>query len=512
MEKKELNIKEILSFFIIFLIGIILMFLGMAFVGNKAETFNDIILEIVAYEGTNQTGELRIFWSVLFAGIPILLFINYLINKNKKQPQVTQLKTIIAIEIVINVANIMFYIITGNFNTVLVIAAIVGFVNYLLNPNKQKEGFIVYIIIYYFLLAICAIANNRGISIILNANILMIIALIIDIIILSIDNKKQILNKAILILQVFIPTLLVLYMCKRYIYNEQILYLKLPTVASILILSAMFLMIGWAIYNLIKKWSKINQLDLSQLVLTTTCMIIFAVNSVGIETLKVVPDDLHHTAENIISYQQILGKGQVAYKDYSPVSGLFPVFIGAVVELFGGDFTSYNIAHAVFMLFFASITMYVLSKHLNKEDCLLISVMFMFQSYNRTVFILLTLLILLLPKLIQNKNLWLKVWIWLCFIGGIYYPTFGGAVLIGTLPFAIVQIIQYIKQGEFSKDIKTVKFYVWWIVCLLPIILFLPMLLNMAKHILLYSSQTNLADRYICFWTKGTRRFYAIFI
>lgn len=495
MEKIKLNMRDIISYLIMCVISVIVIFLGMALVGNNAETFNDLIIETVAYYGTNETGELAVFWGVLFAGIPILLIINYLINKNTKNGKENKkILPVFAIELILSVASIIYFLVTGTINQILTIGMIVTFFDYMILPGQEKKGLVLSIIIYYFLLSLCTMYNNRGGTILLNSKILAICTIFINLIFMGIETKKKIINKSILIMQAVIPSLLLLYKCQRYVYNEKIMYFSMPIVARAIIIIAIISMFIFAIYNIVKKWKDANNLELRDIILVTTCMIIFAVNSVTINTSLIVPEDLHHTAEEVISYQQIIANGQKAYKDYSPVSGLFPVFIGAVLEAFGGNITAFNLAHAIFMIVFAMVTMFVLSKHLGKEHCLFIAMMFMFPSYDRTVWVLLTLLVLLLPKLIENKNLWLKVWIWLCFIGGIYYPSFGGAVLIGTLPFGIIQFISLIKENDFKQKLKQPKFYIGWVICLLPIVIFIPMLLNMAKHIMLYSSQTNLAD------------------
>ena len=163
MEKIKIDVRDIVSFIIMAMIAIIVIFLGLAFVGNNAETFNDIIIETVAYYGTNETGELSIFWCVLFAGIPILLLVQYLINrKRKSSEQNKQIKTIIGIETVINIANIMLYIVTGSFSPILVCVAMLSFLDYIIYPEKEKQGLILSIITYYFLLSIATIYNNRG--------------------------------------------------------------------------------------------------------------------------------------------------------------------------------------------------------------------------------------------------------------------------------------------------------------------------------------------------------------
>ena len=495
MEKIKINYKDIINFSIIFIVGSILLILGIAFIGNQAQIYNDIIIETVCHESTNETGELSVFWAILFLGIPVLLLVNYLINKKEKSNVENKgIKTILATEVVTCISNIVTFLITGSFNNILVLISIIAFILYLVNPKEQLKGLVFTIILYYFLNTCCVIYNNRGGTILLNSKILLMITLVLDIIVLMLERKKQIINKLILILQVFIPFIFLIYKCQRYEYNGQILYMDIPTLAKLTIYTLIIAGVLYSLYKLIKNWKNANNLELSKIVLFSTCIIIFAINSVGVDTSLKVPDDLHHSAEEVISYQQIIGKGQKAYVDYSPVSGLFPTLIGAVLEGCGGNITAFQIAHTLFMLGFAMLTMFLMTCHLENEKCLILAMLFSFPSYDRIVLVLASLLILLLPKLIKNRNLWLKIWIWVSFIGGLYYPSFGGAILLGTLPFGIVQLYKFIKDGELKTKLKSVKFYIGWIICLLPIVICIPLLLNMAKHILMYSSQTKLAD------------------
>ena len=493
MSKISFKQSDLWSLLIITIVGMILMFLGMVAVGNQPEVFNDFIIETVAHYGTNETGELRVFWIVLLLGIPLLLFVQHLLRKTKGAEE-KKLPLIIPIELILSIANLIFFLFAGYFQLGLVMLAIFSFFNYLINPEKQKEALILNIITYYALLAVCSAVNWLGLNVILNSTILMIITGLVDLIILGIDKKHGILNNCLLLLQLAIPANLLLYVNERYSLNGEIIKLSMPTIVRVFFGGLIILFFAWSVFQLIKNWKKAGELDLSALVLIPAIMVIFVVNSIGTGTGLIVPEDLHHTAEEVISYQQIFGKGQEAYVDYSPVSGLFPVFIGAVLEAVGGNITEFGIAHTIFMMVIAMATIYVLSKHLDKDDTLLAACLFAFVNYDRAVFILISLLILLLPKLIKKRNLWLKLWMLISLVNGLYYPSFGGAILVGMLPLGIYQIYKLIITGELKKQLKTWKFYFWWIISFIPVILLLPMLLNMAKHIGIYSSQTNLAD------------------
>ena len=125
---------------------------------------------------------------------------------------------------------------------------------------------------------------------------------------------------------------------------------------------------------------------------------------------------------------------------------------------------------------------------------LLISLVFLVTDYNRVALIVPIILLLTWPKLIEKKNLWLKVWFLTSFIHALYYPVFGAAVCIGFAPLGIWQIVTYAKSGQLLKDVKTVKFWILWIICFIPVMLGSGLLLGTVKHMLAMGSQTIYAD------------------
>ena len=66
MEKIKISSRDIIQFLIVFVIASILIFLGLCISGNSVEHYNDIIIETVASSGSNMTGELKTFWTILW--------------------------------------------------------------------------------------------------------------------------------------------------------------------------------------------------------------------------------------------------------------------------------------------------------------------------------------------------------------------------------------------------------------------------------------------------------------
>ena len=103
-------------------------------------------------------------------------------------------------------------------------------------------------------------------------------------------------------------------------------------------------------------------------------------------------------------------------------------------------------------------------------------------------------LLLILPQLIEKKNVWLMTWFLTSLFQGLYYPLYGAATCVAFLPMGIWQIVTYVKSGELYEDIKKVKFWIGWSVCIMLALLCTGLLLGTFKHMLAMSGQSILAD------------------
>ena len=493
MSKIKLTKRDLLGVLIFVVIGIVLTAIGLVVVGNQPEIYNDFIAETIAYFGSNMSGEMKVFWTVLLVGVVGLLWFGCRLKKPKDSVD-EKIPMIIKIELVLGVANLIYMWITGGVQIVVTLAMMAAFFNYLVNPRKQKDGLVLDIVVFLALYAVLTALNFVGLRIEASGVLILLIAMLLGLLILAIDKRKKILNRVLLLLQVVVPLGFLACLINRYSVNGDIVRISYPVQVKVLFIVAILAMMGYGVFSVFKKWKGSGEAELKKVVLLPTILVMYLMFSVGPGAGMILPKDLHHSGENIISYQQIVGQGQEAYVDYAPVSGLYPVFMGGVLEAFGGEMTGYDVAITVFMMVMAGITAYLVTKHLGKDDALVILTLFAFGTYNRIAWLLLTLLLLFLPKLIERRNLWLKVWILIVMIQGLYYPSFGGATLIGTLPLGIWQIVQMVKSGELKKRVKDWKFYVGWGACLAPVIVCIPLLLRLAKHVALYAKQTTLAD------------------
>lgn len=492
--KSSFKQNEIKKLVCLAIIGMIAFGIGFLLIGQIPEKYYDVISEILSGQKGNKSLELKMFWIITALGI-VYLLVRYILTKIKRvklSEEKVLTKTTGSIIFIIT-ASLISYALTSNIPFILVAALFIILVAN--NTIKDKEfkvltaSAFIYYSIYSFLVLINFFIKDFDIS----NDLVLLVTTIISFIIIYIEKNKNILDKVILLSQSTIPIIMLQYLLNRYLYHGNKMYLQLPIAAKIFFFGLLFIFLIYNIIFIIKRWEADDK-STNNLISIATIIVIFIFNSVDTNTSIIMPTDLHHKGEDILSFQQIFALGQTPYLKYIPVSGLFSTLSGLVLEILGGKLVYCNVAFAIYQMIFAIITIILVTRHINKNETLLFVMLFNFPIYNRTFLIVVSLLILLLPKLIQNKNLWLKIWIWLVFLGGLYYPTYGAAMLVGTLPYGIIQLITYLKSDKFRVDIKKPIFYITWILTMIPIILSIPMLINIAKHVLIYSEQTTYAD------------------
>lgn len=297
-------------------------------------------------------------------------------------------------------------------------------------------------------------------------------------------------RRLLLILQCLLPGLLTLWLVDDYLYQGQMIQVSYALGYTVFFGLLIGISLIFFIRQAVKYWNKNEKYIVGAL----TPILIFVYHSFSAAPMYAQPDQ-HHHGEQMIPWNQIFVHGQSLYDEYTPVSGLFPFVNGLIQHGFlGGTVTDYSPAISITVVIFCIVTMYLIYKHVGGGYATAFAVLFTLPSYNRQYMVLPVLLLLTLPGLLKKKNLWLQVWIFSCFLSGLYYPLYGAGVLIGTLPLGVYQIVTYVKSGSLKKDGKTVSFYVTWVILLLIVTWNIPLLIRMLKHTLTYSSQTVLAD------------------
>ncbi len=292
--------------------------------------------------------------------------------------------------------------------------------------------------------------------------------------------------------QLPLPLLLILYLKHSYRYQEQILQLHHPK--SYIIFIAFFMLALYIGFFLQYYFFRKSDKSIKPFIAAASAISIFLYGSY-IPAALIIPLDMHHYGEQMLPWQQIVSLGNSPYKDYAPVSGLFPMPTGGINQLFfGGKASTYGTAFVILFILFGTLTVCMISLHVNGKWTLLFAFLFHMPVYCRTWIILPVLLLLLLPSVIHNKRRFLYLYVFCGFLSGLYYPLFGLALIVAGMPYALVCFFSYLKDKEFLTEVKKKSFYAETLILLVPIILSIPLLIKMASHILTYSHQTLLAD------------------
>jgi len=505
--------KEDVSFFIPVIISlifscIILLILFIA-VRNYPEKYYDIIAEEISIYNTNKSGELNSVWIALIVGsISVILFSklfnNVYILKERFKINVSEIY--INIFGIVIIPTIIIWIITGNFNTYIILIGLIfilsiilenSFKNKFYKENKCAMRFVISIFTtYYTIIGMFSFINSLTGKILFTSRLAQMLTLFCLVIIwIRFFKSKNIkfINNIILIEQIIIPLILCVYLVNRYNFNGEMLKLEYPKNYIIII---MIIIIGLIVYALLKfkRLYKLQKIDISKIILLSTIITIFIFNSY-ISPNYIYSTDLWHTGENLLPWHQIIEKGMVPYKEYNSEAGLFPLYFGFIHNiLLDGTALSYNFAWSLQYVFIGIVNGLLIYYTVGSKFALVIASMFIGVQYNRALIIIPVVLILASEKLISKKVYWIQVWILCCFICGLYYPIYGVAILLGTIPFAFIQLINIVKQEGRLKDKIKKGNMVLGIIEIVIIGLSIPLLFRMAKHIILLSNQSMLAD------------------
>lgn len=462
------------------------------------ETFTDIIIEHPAITGLTKSGELQLFWCLLPLGLLLLSLILLLLRKASFKPHLFP-KCRKALQdfsdryippclILLLLPCLLRYGFYQTFSMPLLIGIILFLLSYIFFRDIYQEILLIVLFTYYGILGIFTIISHFTTKGNISNTLLYIITLAISLLFLGICiifQKKSLIPTAIRLLQFLLPFLLAVFLVDTYLYQGTLI--RIPYAPFYyLFFGILFLFFEASVFSL---WKKKDQL-----VSMAAPILIFIYNSFSAAPMYAQPDQ-HHHGEQMIPWQQVFELGQKLYTEYTPVSGLFPMVNGTIQNIFlNGTVSDYSPSISITVVLFSMLTMYLLAKHVGTCWALCFAVLFALPSYNRQYMVLPVLLLLTLPKLVENKSLWLSGYVLSCFLSGLYYPLFGAALLLGLAPLGLWQLITYIKSKDLKEDCKKPSFYISWLSCMIPVILAVPLLLKLLNHTLTYSSQTVLAD------------------
>lgn len=514
--KYKIKIRYLLFSYIV---SCFVLLVGFQIAVSSQQEYYDIIFREVAEWNANKTGEIKTMWTAMFLGGICAVLLLILRNKKGKQCEREEINGAKYIKNILNIGeiylavflipNICFWLLTGNLIISLFIVSIIGGFIWALQKLYQekhsleeleqdiKQLTVFVFILYYFLLSICLVLSRIWDVSFTSRSIIGSAIIFSFIIWKEVKKRKQenILYKMLFVFQVFIPIFLFSFYKNKYYYKGEIMTINPPLRFSIQIIGIIILLMILAFIEgkkLLKDKSSI--IKKGNFILYSTIITIYIINITIGEASFVYSGDFWHTGEELLPWHQIMELGLKPYKEYSSAAGLFPMFFGFINEvLLKGSAMTYNFAWVLQFIYIAIITISCITCNVGKEMGLYIAIFSCYPNYNRVFFILPILFILSNQKIIKNSIRWILLWVVSILLAGLYYPIYGVALGVCTLPFGIFQGIELFKKLK-KKEINK-KIVIFSTVLLLGIVLSsLPLLLRMVSHILRMSKQSVLAD------------------
>ena len=499
MKRDNLIKKKIGFLMTMFLFSAIFIIAYLILFGNTDEVYTDIVMEYVAHFSSAKTKERNLIYILIIAGIGVYLTWHLAVLKGDSGAKIRRSNTdeqsnsfpsyCIALFCTMMLVQHFIY---QSYNQVLLIGILLFATTFYIDKKLVKHTICFYLLSLYGIQGFYCLSVYLGNKKTINYSIVSFLTLVLVGILFMFKNREKVISKAIFIAQGFLSFLWMILLERKYQYNNEIVIIEAPYLVKGFVAVMIIIALIELGLNIERFWK--SETNVNRLVSISSCIAIMAYNNFS-NTGAILPTDMHHPFENIIGFSQIFELGQKPFSEYIPVSGMYSVLHGWFFKFFGGGLISnYNVSTNVFYAFFMIAIVILLMCHLERSYVLLISVCFAILSSNRIIMVLPLMLLLSLPQMIEKKNLWLKVWFLSSFIHGLYYPLYGAAVCLGFMPLGIWQIITYIKSIDFKREIKTFKFWIFWLLTFLPAVLGTPLLIGTFKHTIAMSNQTIYAD------------------
>ncbi|MBP3261383.1 hypothetical protein [Pseudobutyrivibrio sp.] len=478
MEKKTNSLIWILLLIIVGAAFIEIAWL--AFLGDTPQKYTDVIVGELATELYNKTVELALYWVVGLAGLVVIGIWAYYSYKKKSLVAVEKWnddKIVVASIIIYSIGNYVFW---GKLNPIigfLIITAILA--NYKC-PNKVLETMVLYLIIFYGLFGLYRIYAYFKSGISFNNTLNGILAFLLVVVFITIKNNRIV--QGILLAQFLVPFSLLLFLTYKYDYQQQIFEIKPNKAFSIFIVGFILISIVSNCLKIKKYWNEDK--NSKDIISSFTAAVIIAVNRASGAGFIMVTD-MHHPAENTIGFKEVFQNGQRLFDEYVPVSGLFSLVQGLFLEVFGeGKYVAYSITEDLFYLVIALLVAVAIRMHVNSLITLVMSSFIYIFAYNRVVFLVPFILILLSKALLDRPLLWYIVWVILGLFYGLYYPAYGIAIIGSLIPIGVYQLPKVIGELRKSSREKKIIYLALIILELCVIIISIPLLVGMAKLVL----------------------------
>lgn len=485
---------------IMILMGGIIVLFYLALYGNSNQIYNDIIVENTSIFSSNKSAEINLLFGLIFAGISIYTIFFFVSEKKQNlqkekniyfiTPSNSKSKEFLCVLIV---SSVIYMLIFGNSYQIIIASLLYASILFVIDQDLLHPGICTFYLTTYASIGIYRMYVFNGGQNSINSMVIAATSFLFSLVPFAFTHKKNAIIRFGMLQNLIIPLTLFIYLSDKYMTGSGCVSISAPNALKIVIWILIALFIVEAVYILIKKWKIAESID--DVITIGSCITIMAFNRFD-GTGAIMSSDMHHPFENIIGFSQIFQLGQKLFKEYIPVSGMYSIIQGFIFNLFGdsGTFANYFITNNLFYLFIIILIVILLRAHITGSYVLLLSMIFYFQSYNRSAFMLPIMLLLAWPKLIEKKNAWLMIWFLSSLFQGLYYPLYGVATCVAFMPLGIWQVISFVKEGQLKKETKTLSFWGGWLICIILLLLCIMYLLGTLRHMLAMSGQSILAD------------------
>lgn len=484
----------------------------------------DLIIDNIALGGSNKTGEWNLFWNLTWIGCFLCLGLSVLSHFLQKKKEVSAKATkctekydekndekcngkcnekYVIYGLLLFLPAFLQTILYAKEVTYLWLFSALFYILLLLFKETAYKYIALYLFLYFDLQAFVTILSLTGLTTILSSNafaflqndlfLFFIPATILCFIIFMKKHfriRTSVSYPLLLVLQLPLPLLLCIFLKNTYQYQGSLQKFSLPNAYIICIVALMI-----ALYIIFAIGFSQNKEKWEDFPISLSSILSIFLYGSFIPATMMVPTDLHHYGEQMLPFSQIVNHSMQAYGDYAPVSGFFPMipgFINAV--LFDNQAATFYASFALTMILFAILMIVLIRKHIPAFYTLMFAFLFHMPVYCRTWMILPVLLFLMLPKPQTNKRCFLYSYVFCGFLSGLYYPLFGLALICAGMPYALAVFYSFGKEKMLVHEIRKKSFYIETVLLLIPIVVSIPLLIRMARHVLSYSHQTLLAD------------------
>lgn len=501
--------KNFFKMFLPLLFGICVVAISLSilqpYMATKYQEYNDLILEPLAPTGTNKSGELFSFWFSLFLGTVAMFGYQFFYKKNKIIKLRAEDIKLDFIGIGFLFLPILFILVMKQeINFYLMIIALIYFISYIYtSKNKVLSGKILVVLfsVYYSVLSLKAIMDKTITKKeIITPDVVIFLTLILFLFIIYIlkkNNFKKI-DNIILKLQFFIPLIFIGYLINKYNLRGEVY--KISYTKRYVTLIILFI-IAMTISNIIQYVKFINKKSYN-LIYLSSVLTTFIINWHVEPVYSRIYRDFWHWGEESVPWHQIITKGMELYKNYNGVSGLFGMVHSSFLNLIlDGNALSDVVANSLVNGFWAFLVGLLLYFLVGDKFSLILALLIPLPSigysrfiYNRPFLLVVSVLILALPKLIKSRFRWLQVYLILSMLSFLYYPLNGAAMIISVFPFACVQLHFIFKEKLWKQEIKLKAFWLFNIIIVFSLTILFRYIIGAIQNIRMLSSKIALSD------------------